>query len=223
MTMSMQDKETGGTVSFAFLYCGPEAFKMYGFEVVEDFHAPNGEGYWLSESAFRKFGTDPAEPKMPEILGEWYQGTVAGVVKDFALTDAAHVNDDLLGILSVYDDPDSPYRVLRIEGDHKEAEKELQALYKRFSMERDGYEGIPELSGFMKDQLDAQLGEAENYMRLIELFMFLARCWACWPCRLFTRPSARTTSPSAKSSAVPSEGKPLNRSDRTWFSSASPA
>lgn len=174
MTMSMQDKETGGTVSFAFLYCGPEAFKMYGFEVVEDFHAPNGEGYWLSESAFRKFGTDPAEPKMPEILGEWYQGTVAGVVKDFALTDAAHVNDDLLGILSVYDDPDSRYRVLRIEGDHKEAEKELQALYKRFSMERDGYEGIPELSGFMKDQLDAKLGEAENYMRLIELFMFLA-------------------------------------------------
>jgi putative ABC transport system permease protein len=174
MTMSMQDKETGGTVSFAFLYCGPEAFKMYGFEVVEDFHAPNGEGYWLSESAFRKFGTDPTEPKMPEILGEWYQGTVAGVVKDFALTDAAHVNDDLLGILSVYDDPDSRYRVLRIEGDHKEAEKELQALYKRFSMERDGYEGIPELSGFMKDQLDAKLGEAENYMRLIELFMFLA-------------------------------------------------
>lgn len=174
MTMSMQDKETGGTVSFAFLYCGQEAFKMYGFEVVEDFHAPNGEGYWLSESAFRKFGTDPAEPKMPEILGEWYQGTVAGVVKDFALTDAAHVNDDLLGILSVYDDPDSRYRVLRIEGDHKEAEKELQALYKRFSMERDGYEGIPELSGFMKDQLDAKLGEAENYMRLIELFMFLA-------------------------------------------------
>lgn len=174
MTMSMQDKETGGTVSCAFLYCGPEAFRMYGFEVVEDFHAPNGEGYWLSESAFRKFGTDPAEPRMPDILGEWFQGTVAGVVKDFALTDAAHVNDDLLGILSVNDNLDAHYRVLRIDGNRKEAEKELQALYKRYSMERDGYEGIPSLSGFMKDQLDARLGEAENYMRLIELFMFLA-------------------------------------------------
>ena len=174
MTMSMQDKETGGTVSCAFLYCGPEAFRMYGFEVVEDFHAPNGYGYWLSESAFRRFGTDPAEPRMPELLGEWFQGTVAGVVKDFALTDAAHVNDDLLGILSVYDDLDAYYRVLRIEGNRKEAEKELQALYKRFSLERDGYEGIPGMSGFMKDQLDAALGEAENYMRLIELFMFLA-------------------------------------------------
>ena len=174
MTMSMQDTENGGSISVAFVYCGPKAFRMYGFEVVEDFHAENGCGYWLSESAFNRFGTDPAEPKMPDILGEWFQGTVAGVVKDFALTDAAHVNDDLLGILSVSEDMDAHYRVLRIEGDHKEAEKELQALYKRFSMERDGYEGIPELSGFMKDQLDAKLGEAENYMRLIELFMFLA-------------------------------------------------
>ena len=174
MTISMEDKEIGGTVSCAFLNCGPEAFRMYGFEVVEDFHAPNGEGYWLSESAFRRFGTDPAEPKMPGLLGEWFQGPVAGVVKDFALTDAAHVNDDLLGILSVNDDLGSSYRVLKIEGDRKEAEKELQALYKRFSFERDGYEGIPELNGFMKDQLDARLGEAENYMRLIELFMFLA-------------------------------------------------
>ena len=174
MTMSMQDKETGGTVSCAFLYCGPEAFRMYGFEVVEDFHAPNREGYWLSESAFRRFGTDPAEPRMPAILGEWFQGTVAGVVKDFAMTDAAHVNDDLLGILSVNSELNSHFRVLRIDGNRKEAEKELQALYKRFSMERDGYEGIPGLSGYIKNQLDARLGAAENYMRLIELFMFLA-------------------------------------------------
>ena len=174
MTLSLQDNETGGTINCAFLSCGTEAFRMYGFEVEEDFHAPNGEGYWLTESAFRKFGTDPAEPKMPNILSEWFPGPVAGVVKDFALTDAAHVNDDLLGILSVNDDLDSPYRVLRIDGNRKEAEMELQALYKRFSMERDGYEGMPELSGFIKDQLDAKLGEAENYMRLIELFMFLA-------------------------------------------------
>jgi putative ABC transport system permease protein len=174
MTMSMQDKETGGTVSCAFLYCGPEAFRMYGFEVVEDFHAPNREGYWLSESAFRRFGTDPAEPRMPAILGEWFQGTVAGVVKDFAMTDAAHVNDDLLGILSVNSELNSHFRVLRIDGNRKEAEKELLALYKRFSMERDGYEGIPGLSGYIKNQLDARLGAAENYMRLIELFMFLA-------------------------------------------------
>ena len=176
MTLSVQDKETGGMVSCAFLYCGLEAFRMYGFEVVEDFHAPNGEGFWLSESAFHRFGTDPSDPRMPDFLGGWLEGTVAGVVKDFALTDAAHVNDDLLGILYVNGDPDAQYhyRVLRIEGDRKEAEKELQALYKRFSMERDGYEGIPSLSGFMKDLLDARLGEAENYMRLIELFMFLA-------------------------------------------------
>ena len=174
MTMSMPDNNAGGTVSVAFLNCDPEAFKLFHFEVVEDFHAPSGNGYWLSESAYRRFGTDPSNPKMPEFLGEYYQGDVAGVVKDFALTDAAHVNDDLLGIIGVSDHPGPYYRLLRIEGDRKEAEKELQALYKRYSLEKDGYEGLPELSGFIRDKLEERLGEARNYMRLIELFMFLA-------------------------------------------------
>ena len=172
MTVRMPDKDNGGTVNMAFMSCTPDAFRMYGFEVVEDFHAPGGSGYWLSESAFRKFGIDPTEPKMPAFLGD--EGLVAGVVKDFAVTDAAHIDDDLVGILSVDENLDSHYQVLRIDGNHKEVEKELQALYKRFSLERDGYEGLPSLSGFIKKMLDAKLGEAENYMRLIELFMFLA-------------------------------------------------
>ena len=99
---------------------------------------------------------------------------MAGVVKDFALTDAAHVDDNLLGILSVGDNVGAYFRVLRIDGDHKEADKKLRELFKRFSMEKEGYEGYSRSNGFMKDMLEAKLGEAENYMRLIELFMFLA-------------------------------------------------
>ena len=174
MTMSMEDTESGSTVSCVLLNCDPDAFRMYGFEVVEDFHAPNGCGYWLSESAFHRFGTDPADPKMPEFMGDWFQGTVAGVVKDFALTDAAHVDDNLLGILSVGENVGAYFRVLHIDGDHKEADKKLRELFKRFSMEKEGYEGYSRSNGFMKDMLEAKLGEAENYMRLIELFMFLA-------------------------------------------------
>ena len=173
-TMNVQDTENGGTVSCAFVHCGPEAFRWYGFEVVEDFHAPNGYGYWLSESAFNRFGTDPADPKMPEFLGDWLQGTVAGVVKDFAVTDAAHIDDNLLGILSVSENLNNASRVLRIDGDHKEADKKLRELFRQFSMEKEGHEGYPMNNGFMKDMLEARLGEAENYMRLIELFMFLA-------------------------------------------------
>ena len=174
MTMDVQDTENGGTVSCAFVYCGPEAFRWYGFEVVEDFHAPDGCGYWLSESAFNRFRTDSADPKMPVFLGDWFQGTVAGVVKDFAVTDAAHVDDKLLGILSVSNSMNASSRVLRIDGDHKEAEMKLRELFKRFSMEKEGHEGYPGNNGFMKDMLEVKLGEAENYMRLIELFMFLA-------------------------------------------------
>ena len=174
MTIGMADTEKGGTLSLAFLNCDPAAFDMYHFEIVEDFHAPSRNGYWLTESTFRRFGIDPTNPRMPSFLGDWLQGTVAGVVKDFALTDAAHVNDALLGAISVDDHPDASYRILRIEGNRKEAERELRALDRRYSMEKEGYEGIPGLSGYMKDRLDERLGEAENYMRLIELFMFLS-------------------------------------------------
>ena len=57
---------------------------------------------------------------------------------------------------------------------HKEAEKTLRDLYTRFSMEQDGYEGMPEMSGFIEDKLTQGLDEAKKYMRLMELFMYLA-------------------------------------------------
>jgi putative ABC transport system permease protein len=111
---------------------------------------------------------------VPEYL-QYYLSQIAGVLKDFAVTDAAHVADNRLGVVNVVD-PDATRGslVLRISGDRKAAEKELQELYKRYSLEKNGYEGIPTLSGYMKDKLDEALGEELNYMRLIELFMFLA-------------------------------------------------
>ena len=154
MTMSMEDTESGSTVSCVLLNCDPDAFRMYGFEVVEDFHAPNGCGYWLSESAFNRCRE--------------------ALEYACALTDAAHVDDNLLGILSVGENVGAYFRVLRIDGDHKEADKKLRDLFKQFSMEKEGHEGYSRSNGFMKDMLEAKLGEAENYMRLIELFMFLA-------------------------------------------------
>ena len=173
-TMSMKDPESDGVVDMAFMSCDPDAFRMYHFEIVEDFHAPSETGYWLSESAYRKFGTDPAEPKMPSWLGEWLEGPVAGVVRDFALTDAGHVKDGQIGIIHVEESPDTHFRVLRIDGDRKEAAKELEALYGRFFLEKNGFMLQSTANGFIKDKLDSMLGEAEDYMRLVELFMFLA-------------------------------------------------
>ena len=174
MVLGVPAEEAGEQLDFAFMQCDTAAFKMFRFEVAEDYHAPGGKGSWLSESAFRRLGLDPSDPVVPEYL-QYYLSQIAGVLKDFAVSDAAHVADNRLGVVNVVD-PDATRGslVLRISGDRKAAEKELQELYKRYSLEKNGYEGIPTLSGYMKDKLDDALGEALNYMRLIELFMFLA-------------------------------------------------
>ena len=174
MRLGIPAEEAGEPIQFAFIKCDTAAFKMYGFEVLEDFHAPGGKGAWLSESAFRRIGIDPGNPAPPDYL-QYYFSQIAGVIKDFAVSDAAHVTDDLVGIVNVVGPSETRgSRILRIIGDRKEAERELQELYKGYSIEKDGYEGLPELNGFMKEKLDSALGEALNYMRLIELFMFLA-------------------------------------------------
>ena len=127
--MSMSAPESDGQVNMAFLDCDSKAFSMFHYEIVEDFHVPNGTGYWLSESAFRRLGIDPDAPRMPSWFGSFYEDVpVAGVVKDFAVTDAAHVQDDLVGIIHLDDSMETHYCVLRIQGDPKEAKKELDDM-----------------------------------------------------------------------------------------------
>lgn len=174
MTLTMNEPDSNAPVIMSLVNCDPEAFRMFKFEIIEDFHAPNSEGYWLSESAYRRFGTDPAAPAMPAWLGDYWQGAVAGVVKDFALSDAAHVTDDRLGIIFVDQSLETHHCVLRIQGDHKEAARELDALFRRFCVEKYGYEVESSGGHFMKEYLDDMLGEAKDYLRLIELFMFLS-------------------------------------------------
>ena len=174
--MTLGSKNGDDVINVAVIFCDRDAFEMYHFEVLEDFHVPAGKGFWLSEAAYHAFCPDPSQkPALPSNLQLLGESTVAGVVRDFALSDAAHVPNDVLGLVWVGDSSSILYaQALRISGDRDEAEKELKKLYRKISLEELGHEGYPQMNGFMKDKLDEKLGEAENYMRLIELFMLLS-------------------------------------------------
>ena len=161
-------------VTVSYLQCNPKVFEMFQFDIVEDFHLSSGGGVWVTESTLAELEMDPVNPVFPQGLGYVANREIAGILKDFAVTDAAHVDGQETGIVVVDKDLETDYLVLKIDGDHKEAEKTLRELYTRFSMEQDGYEGMPELSGFIQDELTQRLDEAKKYMRLMELFMYLA-------------------------------------------------
>ena len=161
-------------VTVSILQCTPKVFEMFHFDIVEDFHLPSGAGLWVSESALAELEMNPDLPILPQGIGFVNGMEVAGIIKDFAVTDAAHVDGKETGIVAVDKDLNSHYMVLKITGDHKEAEKTLREMYTRYSMEEDGDEGMPEMSGFIQDKLVRGLDEAKKYMRLMELFMYLA-------------------------------------------------
>ena len=148
-----------------YIMCDTAAFRMFDFDIVEDFNAPGRSGYWLSETA----------SIVPMEDNAWFKGEeMAGVVKDFALTDAAHVEPGEMGIVYVSGSTNDKNLILRITGNHADAERKLSELYRKFSLEKNGTEGYPHLNYFMEDKLREGLQEAERYLRMIELFMILA-------------------------------------------------
>lgn len=172
MTVSGAGKDGESRISFTMFALDPDAFRMCGYEVVEDFHTPSGTGAWLSETAWRAIDLEPGQTELPDWCASLL-GTkqLAGVLRDFATSDAAHIDPDGLGVINVMDGRDL---LLRIKGDMKAAAKQLEDLYRQFCIERYGSERISRSNGFVEDNLKGGLEEAENYMRLIELFMLLA-------------------------------------------------
>ena len=175
MGMSSYWKEKDKTVSLSVLQMDPAAFRMFGFEVVEDFHTPQGTGVWLSETGWNDLEMEPGQNTLPEGADFfWGSPQLAGELRDFVVTDAAHVEPDNWGAVVVKDDLQGHYVLVRVDGDRKAATKRLEEIYRKYSTEMFGFERWPESNGFIEDNLKKGLAEAEKYMRLIELFMLLA-------------------------------------------------
>jgi len=176
MSGSGPGKDRVGTISMGVISYDVDAFRMCGYEVLEDFHTPQGAGVWLSESAWNGLGLDPGEQTLPDWANFFgFPSQLAGVLKDFATEDAAHLQPGMWGVIVVYGEMENAHTLLlRIDGDKKAAKKQLAALYERFTPEATGYVPDPGNNGYVEDMVKNGLAEAENYMRLIELFMGLS-------------------------------------------------
>ena len=91
--MSSRQKPGSDEMEYTgYIQCDTAAFRMFDFDIAEDFNSPGRSGYWLSETA----------SVVPMEDNAWFKGDeIAGIVKDFALTDAAHMNPGEKGIVLV--------------------------------------------------------------------------------------------------------------------------
>ena len=159
------------------LYClykmDSTAFRMFDFEILEDFNAPVFNSVWFSDESYAATGFD-ADHHDISILAQRTKGCdqLAGVFKAFP-TNSSNIGAEEHAIISVVrmDNPWDGSFIIETIGDKKEAYERIMNTYKAFAQNSN-------VSFFGAFWIDEHIAEAwkpaQNNMRLLEVFMFLS-------------------------------------------------
>ena len=170
--------ETEKDTRVASFHCDSAAFRMMGFQVIEQFHEPEATSFWMTESTVAGMTGLPRGVYNYDTIFAWKQGNigndVCGVIKDFNMLDALHAVDEDFTIVFCNDNPifvGSAHPLLEIVGDHQEAKRAIDAVYKKHCEKILGTYMEPEYNDFLKNVVASKYNKTKRQMRLIELIM----------------------------------------------------
>ena len=170
--------ETEKDTRVASFHCDSAAFRMMGFQVIEQFHEPEATSFWMTESAVAGMTGLPRGVYNYDTIFAWKQDNigndVCGVIKDFNMLDALHAADEDFTIVFCSDNPifvGSAHPLLEIVGDHQEAKRAIDAVYKKHCEKMLGTYMEPEYNDFLKNVVASKYNKTKRQMRLIELIM----------------------------------------------------
>ena len=156
----------GQDILYKLIRLDSTAFSMFGFEILEDFHAPQFNSVWFSDKSFYHdiSGTLSRRTKGCE--------QVAGVFKSFP-TNNANMGEEDYAIVSLMRSEDIPFAgwVIETAPDRKAAKAQIMEAYDNY------IKGKP-IYGTLAFWVDENIAEAwkpaRNNMRLVEIFMLLS-------------------------------------------------
>ncbi len=164
----------GQDILYKLLRLDSTAFSMFGFEILEDFRAPQFNSVWFSDKSFTATGFDSDYHDISGTLNTRTKGCeqVAGVFKSFP-TNNANMGEEDLAIVSLMRSEDIPFAGLVIETtpDRKAAKAQIMEAYDNYIKDKQ----IKDNLAFWVDENIAEAWKpARNNMRLVEIFMLLS-------------------------------------------------
>ena len=138
----------GQDILYKLIRMDSTAFSMFGFEILEDFHAPQFNSVWFSDKSFTATGFD-------------------------APTNNANIGEEDYAIVSLMRSDDIPFAgwVIETTPDRKAAKAQILEAY-------DNYIKGKQIYGSLAFWVDENIAEAwkpaRNNMRLVEIFMLLS-------------------------------------------------
>ena len=164
----------GQDILYKLIRMDSTAFSMFGFEILEDFHAPQFNSVWFSDKSFAATGFDSDYHDISGTLSRRTKGCeqVAGVFKSFP-TNNANIGEEDYAIVSLMRSDDIPFAgwVIETTPDRKAAKAQIMEAYDNY------IKGKP-IYGSLAFWVDENIAEdwkpARNNMRLVEIFMLLS-------------------------------------------------
>ena len=164
----------GRDILYKIVRMDSTAFSMFGFEILEDFHAPQFNSVWFSDESFAATGFDRDYYDIGGTLAQRTQGCeqVAGVFKAFP-TNPANLGSEDYAIISLMKSEDVSANGLFIEttGDRKTAREQIMNAYETYAKE---YKDFGNEDFWVDENIAEAWKPARNNMRLVEIFMFLS-------------------------------------------------
>lgn len=164
----------GQDILYKLIRMDSTAFSMFGFEILEDFHAPQFNSVWFSDKSFAATGFDSDYHDLSGTLSRRTKGCeqVAGVFKSFP-TNNANIGEEDNAIVSLMRSEDIPFAgwVIETTPDRKAAKAQIMEAYDNSIKGKQIYGSL----AFWVDENIAEAWKpARNNMRLVEIFMLLS-------------------------------------------------
>ncbi|MDY4562911.1 MAG: FtsX-like permease family protein [Candidatus Cryptobacteroides sp.] len=164
----------GQDILYKLIRMDSTAFSMFGFEILEDFHAPQFNSVWFSDKSFAATGFDSDYHDISGTLSRRTKGCeqVAGVFKSFP-TNNANIGEEDYAIVSLMRSEDIPFAgwVIGTTPDRKAAKAQIMEAYDNCIKGKQIYGSL----AFWVDENIAEAWKpARNNMRLVEIFMLLS-------------------------------------------------
>jgi putative ABC transport system permease protein len=164
----------GQDILYKLIRLDSTAFSMFGFEILEDFHAPQFNSVWFSDKSFTATGFDSDYHDISGSLSRRTKGCeqVAGIFKSFP-TNNANIGEEDYAIILLMRSEDIPFAGLVMETtpDRKAAKAQIMEVYDNYIKDKQ----IKDNLAFWVDENIAEAWKpARNNMRLVEIFMLLS-------------------------------------------------
>ncbi len=179
---ALMDEDSDMTL-VSLLICDTEAFRMWGFEIKEDFGTPLAYSVWFTESLYNYFEDRNAAEKQAKSWDgnfnytriDHFGGVLGNIAGDNAMNET--ITQSKVAVIALPSEEFGRYNndiIIETDGRPETAPEAFDRIYRKFSEEYNGVYVEPWIFGYIEDMIVDELEENNSTITLLKIFAILS-------------------------------------------------